>query len=108
MVMVFSSFEIANTLLLEIAATPNDLVWVWYNPTDPGWDEVIVDEFGNFTTVHHDAKGMIAYNNEADGRIAIEHPWSQDDIDWLQEYLDGESVTFYDNLPEDWQEAGSI
>ncbi len=86
-VIVFATKILADTILREIAATPWGSVWVWYDP----------DQTTN----------TVQYNQGADGRCAIAHPFNEMDADWLEAYMDGwlvaGTVQIRDALPEDWQ-----
>jgi hypothetical protein len=83
---IFKTRQIADAITKEIAATPNDLVWVWFNPDDSTND--------------------VQYNEGADGRCLVDHPWSEEDRDWLEAYLDGwvqaGTVHLLDAMPADW------
>lgn len=88
-VIVFPDRATADAALREIAATP-DLeggtgpVWVWFDP----------DADTN----------QVTYAASVDGRVAIAHPWSEVDEDWLAAYLaDWTDVVVTDALPADWQ-----
>lgn len=91
-VLVFKSRAIADTVLKEIAVTPeveNGIgpVWVWYPPDGERND--------------------VSYTHSDDGRAAIAHPWSEVDREWLAAYC-AEWITAGDMsiaaaLPGDWK-----
>lgn len=86
-VIVFATKTLADSILKEIAASPFGLVWVWFDP----------DRETN----------QVQYNEGADGRCMIAHPFAEDDRDWLEAYMaewiaEGR-VQVLDGMPEDWQ-----
>lgn len=95
MVIVFQTKALADTILNEICATPQleggvGAVIVWWRPEN--------------------GENTCQYNQGADGRCAISHPWAEVDCDWLQAYMaewiaDGR-VWVGDKLPDDWQYGG--
>ena len=105
MIIIFPGKEIADEMLLDLAATPNDSVWVWYDP------DRIYQKWNEDTEVYETKQcpNAISYNLADDGRCAIAHPFSPDDIDWLQNYWDDgvggyeSGVLFVDSLPDDWR-----
>jgi len=109
MIIIFPTKAIADEMLLDLAATPNDGVWVYYNPekTYETWDE----EAEEMVTKHY--PNVISYNQADDGRCAIAHPFSQSEIEWLQEWWDDDGallngVLFVDKLPEGWSETHEV
>ena len=87
---VFASRELANTILREVAATPFGSVWVFFEPDNPA--------------------NSVAYNEGADGRCMIAHPFSEEDRDWLEaymaEWIATGQVQVLDRQPEDWVSKG--
>lgn len=83
-VITFANKSLADSVLNEIAATPYESVWVWYDPDQP--------------------TNVIRYVTSTDGRCAIAHHWGEQDRAWLEAYLDGMAgVTIGDELPKDWR-----
>lgn len=84
---VFANRTLADSVLKEIAASPFGQVWVFYDPEQP--------------------TNAVTYNEGADGRCMIAHPFSDEDRDWLEAYMatwiaTGE-VQVLDTIPADWQ-----
>ena len=91
-VLVFQSRAIADTVLKEIAATPevdNGIgpVWVWYPPDGERND--------------------VSYAHSDDGRAAIAHPWSEVNREWLAaycaEWIAAGEMQITAALPGDWK-----
>ena len=109
-VIIFPSKEIADEMILDVAVTPNQYCWMWKDPDatyeeiDPETEEVTIKQCPN----------IISYNISLDGRCAIAHDFTQEDLEWLQEYwADGEGtylngVLFLNSLLGDWQEDISV
>lgn len=102
MVIIFQNKLLADELLYEIACTPNDGKWCWWDSEMPR-EYVTQDENGNEIIQYID--NIISYNYSQDGRVAISYQGSDDDKHWLRTYLEDEAgVSFADQLPKDWQE----
>lgn len=85
-VIVFATKALADSILKEVAATPFGLVWVFFEPENP--------------------TNTVQYNEGADGRCMIAHPFSEEDRTWLEAYMaewiaDGR-VKVLGEMPEDW------
>lgn len=88
--LVFPDRATADAVLREVAATP-DLeggigpVWVWYDP----------DADTN----------VVSYDEAADGRCMLAHPWSEVGRDWWQAYVGAAwpAVQVLSAPPKDWQ-----
>ena len=74
----------ADAIIQELAVTPFGSVWLWKEP------EANVNQ--------------IQYTQDATGRCAIAHSFSEEDRDWIEAYLDSMTkVQILDALPGDWQ-----
>ena len=103
MIIIFSSLEIAEVLIREIAATPFGMVWFFYDPDNQGWDETVTDDKGVQTIVHHDAANIVQQSHAKDGRVGIAYQFSVDDEAWLRAYLADEDVIFTTTWPANWE-----
>jgi hypothetical protein len=85
---VFPDRATADTVLREVAATPDieggvGPVWVWY---DPDLDT-----------------NVVGYAEGADGRCMIAHHWMEVDRAWIEAYLAAwPEVEVLDAAPDDW------
>lgn len=100
--LIFTSRTIADAVIKSITATPTG-VWVWSDPDNPGWDEAVIDEeTGEESVIHHDPVNQVQQSVSVDGRVAINHTWSESDLEWLREYCSDDLIEFVAVLPVDW------
>jgi len=107
MIILFKNQTVADTWKKEICVTPDE-VWLYLGPIVKPSTDVILETLGD----PDGTPNVVTSPVGEDGRVLMEHGFSEDDVKFLQEYcadaIASGDIQLLDKVPTDWVGKGEM